>query len=125
MHICIVCSNFKTSVTIVLFLRAGGGRCRPYTGEQITFGCLFTSKSNLPAAKKKDAARSSSFPASNSNDSLAPPDLCMSESAKLEPMDQALLEEAADAVLCATSSRDAAEQQEDFDRSMFDAPHWI
>lgn len=47
----------------------------------------------------------------------------MSEPAKLEPMDQTLLEEAADAVLTATS-RVAPFEQEQFDRFMFDAPHW-
>ena len=62
-------------------------------------------------------------PGLNSNDSLLPPDLCMSETSKLEPMEQALLEEAADAVLCATTRGETVEHEQ-FDRFMFDAPEW-
>jgi len=77
--------------------------------------------SSRPAVKITDASPPT-FPILSTDDSLLPPDICASEEPeKLEPMDQAILEEAADAVLSVTNH----ETPEEFSEFLLDAVDWL
>lgn len=80
-----------------------------------------SSKITIPAVKITDAAPPT-FPVLSSDDSLLPPDMCVSVPEKLEPMDQAMLEEAADAVLSATNHHEC---NEDIGEFLLDAVDWL